>query len=214
MLRIWIKRMLLLRKNKTLAVGKKANIGYGSVFEGFNRIGDRTSFSGRMGRCSYIGAGSAISANIGRYCSIAADVATISGKHPTKDWVTTHPAFFSTLKQCGKTYVQTELFAEATEQTQIGNDVWIGYGARILGGIQIGDGAIVAAGAVVTQDVPDYAIVGGVPAKIIRYRFEKEQIEALRLFKWWEKDEQWLEKNASKFQSMEMFAPLIEGENQ
>ena len=213
MLRIWIKRMLLLRKNKTLILGKKVNIEYGSVFEGFNKIGARTSFSGRMGRCSYIGADAAISANIGRYCSIAADVVTISGKHPTKDWVTTHPAFFSTLKQCGKTYVEKELFMETTGQTQIGNDVWIGYGARILGGVKIGDGAIIAAGAVVTQDVPDYAIVGGVPAKVIRYRFEPEQIEKLKKIQWWKKDEQWLKENAALFQNIDTFIRAFEGEN-
>ena len=62
-----------------------------------------------MGRCSYIGAKSIVFANVGRYCSIASDVVTVSGKHPTKEWVTTHPAFFSTAKQCGKTYVSERI---------------------------------------------------------------------------------------------------------
>lgn len=193
-------------------LGKKTNIGYGSTFEGFNKIGDHTSYAGHMGRCSYIGANSAVFANVGRYCSIATDVRTVSGRHPTKDWVTTHPAFFSTMKQCGTTYVEKEFFSEETGRTQIGNDVWIGYGARILGGVKIGDGAIIAAGAVVTQDIPDYAIVGGVPAKIIRYRFEKEQIEALKKIKWWEKDEQWLEENAALFQNIDTFIYAFKGE--
>jgi tetrahydrodipicolinate N-succinyltransferase len=67
----------------------------------------------------------------------------------------------------------------------IGNDVWIGAGALILSGVTIGDGAIVGAGSVVTHDVPPYAVVGGVPAKIIRFRYNKDQIEALLKIAWW-----------------------------
>ena len=214
MFHAWIKRIIMQVKYKTLKLGKQSNISLKSSFEGSNKIGAKTSFSGKMGRCSYIGAKSIVFANVGRYCSIASDVVTISGKHPTKEWVTTHPAFFSTAKQCGKTYVSQPAFAEATERTQIGNDVWIGYGARILGGVKIGDGAIVAAGAMVTQDVPDYAIVGGVPAKVIRYRFTEEQIKKLQEIRWWEKDEQWLEKHADKFREIDTFIRFHEGENQ
>ena len=72
--------------------------------------------------------------------------------------------------------------------TEIGNDVWIGNGACIMGGIKIGDGAIVATNAVVTKDVPPYAIVGGVPAKVIRYRFDETTIKELLDLKWWEYD--------------------------
>ena len=214
MLHVWIKRILVLTKNPTLKLGKNANIGLKSSFEGSNKIGENTSFSGKMGRCSYIGANSVVFANVGRYCSIATDVITVSGKHPTKDWVTTHPAFFSTAKQCGTTYVSESCFPEKTNPAVIGNDVWIGYGARILGGVKIGDGAIVAAGAVVTQDVPDYAIVGGVPAKVIRYRFTEEQIQKLQKIRWWEKDEQWLAKHADKFSQIDTFIRFCEGEAQ
>lgn len=213
MFRTWIKRLLILTKYRTLKLGKKSNIGLGSSFEGFNKIGARTSYAGKMGRCSYIGADSMVFANVGRYCSIASDVVTISGKHPTKDWVTTHPAFFSTAKQCGKTYVAQACWEERTEQTEIGNDVWIGYGARILDGVKIGDGAIVAAGAMVTKDVPAYAVVGGVPAKVIRYRFTEEQINKLQKIRWWEKDEQWLQENAASFQNVDAFIRFVEGEN-
>ena len=69
--------------------------------------------------------------------------------------------------------------------TTIGNDVWIGAHAQIKSGITIGTGSIVAAGAVVTKDVPPYAIVGGVPAKIIRYRFPEETVEKLLKSEWW-----------------------------
>ena len=75
-------------------------------------------------------------------------------------------------------------FAEYRPIT-IGNDVWIGARAMVMDGVEVGDGAIVAANAVVTKDVPPYAIVGGVPAKVIRYRFAPEKIEALQLLQWW-----------------------------
>lgn len=73
-----------------------------------------------------------------------------------------------------------------TTPAEIGNDVWIGQNAVIMDGVKIGDGAIVAAGAVVTKDVAPYAIVGGVPAKLIKYRFDEATIKDLLRLKWWE----------------------------
>ena len=87
----------------------------------------------------------------------------------------------------------------------IGNDVWIGEGVTIKGGVRIGDGAIVAMNACVTKDVPPYAIVGGVPAKIIRYRFTDEQIKFLLDFQWWNKSLEWIEKHAEIFVDIETF---------
>ena len=74
---------------------------------------------------------------------------------------------------------------KAFSEVRIGHDVWIGAHARLLGGIRIGNGAVVGAGAVVTKDVPDYAIVGGVPAKIIRMRFDDATMERLRATQWY-----------------------------
>ncbi|EPZ37468.1 transferase hexapeptide repeat containing protein [Anoxybacillus ayderensis] len=87
----------------------------------------------------------------------------------------------------------------------IGNDVWIGANSIVLDGVKIGDGAIVAAGAVVTKDVPDYAIVGGVPARVIRYRFNEEIIKQLKVIKWWDIDLNNLKNYENQFEDIELF---------
>ncbi len=182
--------------------------GFSTTFEGHNRIGRNSSFTGSLGRCSYMGENCKINSDIGRYCSIASEVCTISGRHPTVDWASTSPVFFSDDCQCGTTYVSEKLFDESSPKTIIGNDVWIGARVTILSGVSIGDGAIIAAGAVVTKDVEPYTIVGGVPAKPIRKRFTDEQIAALLELKWWDKDEMWIKRHAAMFAHVD---ELIEG---
>jgi serine acetyltransferase len=81
----------------------------------------------------------------------------------------------------------------------VGNDVWIGSGAIILDGISIGDGAIIGAGSVVTKDVPDYAIVAGTPAKVLKFRFTEKEILFLKNYKWWDKDINWIKENWKYF---------------
>lgn len=83
----------------------------------------------------------------------------------------------------------------------VGNDVWIGYEAVILAGVTIGDGAIIGARAVVTKDVPPYTIVGGVPAKQIRKRFNEETIDTLLKLKWWDWSKERISKNIAAIQS-------------
>lgn len=158
-----------------------------------------------LGDYSYVANSSCLAnAVVGRFCSIGPEVMIGLSKHPARDFVSSHPIFFSVLRQAQISFVDKNHFEEYSP-IAIGNDVWIGARAIVLDGVTIGDGAIVAAGAVVTKDVPPYAIVGGVPARIIRYRFDERQIEFLMAFKWWERDEGWLRSNVGKFHSIKEF---------
>lgn len=143
---------------------------------------------------------------VGKFCSIGPNCIFGISKHPTNKYVSTYPAFFSEKNTgCLISFSEKNLFEEVPEKINIGNDVWIGNNCIIMGGVTIGNGAIIGAGAVVTKDVEDYAIVGGVPAKVIRYRFTKEQIEFLNRVKWWNMDINWIRKNLEKFLDIEKF---------
>jgi len=166
----------------------RANISADSKVSEHSRIRNSLLMNSSIGRCTYIeGKVSINNADIGSYCSIAANVFIGVGQHPTR-WLSTSPVFYSTRDQLGLSYADKNYFDER-QRILIGNDVWIGVNAVILDGVFIGSGAIVAAGAVVTKDVPPYAIVGGVPAKILRLRFDEEIIEALLELQWWKYSE-------------------------
>jgi len=210
-LTVWLAKLV---KSKILEYknrGKKLKIGYMSNatncrFGKYNTIYNNVSlYQVSLGDFTYIASGTKISrAKIGKFCSIGPDCKIGLGKHPTKGFVSTHPIFFSTLKQAQITFADKNYFEEF-ENIEIGNDVWIGANTIIIDGIKIGDGAIVAAGSVVTKDIPPYAIVGGVAAKIIRYRFDEDEIEKLLELKWWDKDINYLKSNFKKFHDIKEF---------
>lgn len=147
---------------------------------------------------------SIMNTSAGKFCSIGQGVRICTGMHPSSIFVSTHPAFFSLHKQCGITFAKETHFREMGK-THIGNDVWIGTNAVIMDDINIGDGAIIGAGAIVTKHVPPYAIIIGNPGKILRFRFSEEEINFLLNFKWWEKDSVWIAENYARFHNIKSF---------
>ena len=192
-----------------LSVSGSASI-WNSKFGRYNSFGDNTYlYDSIIGDFSYIADNSRIfRTEIGKFCSIGPNVLMGLGKHPSRDFVSTHPAFFSNRKQSGISFIKKNLYKEF-ESIVIGNDVWVGARSIILDGVKIGDGVIVASGSVVTKNIPSYSVVGGVPAKIIRYRFTKKHIDFLGKLKWWNKDTRWLRRNAQKFIDVELFCKSL-----
>lgn len=154
----------------------------------------------RVGAYSYISPNTEVeNAEIGRFCSIADHCRIGMGTHNI-DQISTSPIFTQKVNGAKVRWVDENVNDSPLLKVSIGNDVWVGSRAMILGGVSIGDGAVVAAGAVVTKDVPAYAIVGGVPAKIIKHRFSKELIDRLVELKWWNYSEAVLKECINLFQ--------------
>ncbi len=138
---------------------------------------------------------------IGKFCSIGPNVTIALGNH-NYNFITTHPILYN---KKYKFISNNHGLDDKMEKTIIGNDVWIGANSNIKRGIKIGNGVVIAMNSVVTKDVPDYAIVAGVPAKIIKYRFDEKQIDVLLKSKWWDNDEEILKKQIERFYNIDLF---------
>lgn len=193
--------------SKHIDIGFGARIVRGAHFEGYNKIHDYAVFGGSIGKYSYIGDHSHIIAKVGRFCSIGPYVRTITSSHPTS-FVSTSPCFYSTRGQVGISFTEKNYFNEKPTQEEcieIGNDVFIGDSAIIMRGVKIGDGAIIGAGAVVTKDVDSYSIVAGVPARLIKKRFDKSVINIIVNSQWWDREESWFKKHSEEMVNVDSF---------
>jgi acetyltransferase-like isoleucine patch superfamily enzyme len=194
----------LQKKNPSCAFYSGSKIA-NTVFGNYNIVfNDVLMDSCAIGDHTYIQKRTTIfNADIGKFCSIASGVSIGPGVHKT-DGVSTHPVFYLYNTPLIKKFSDKDLFIPS-KRTTIGHDVWIGERAIVLDGVTIGTGAIIAAGAVVTKDVAPYAIVGGVPAKQIKFRFKESEIDSLLKSEWWNKSEKWLLENHLFFSNKELF---------
>lgn len=150
-----------------------------------------------------------VNCEIGQFCSISDEVVIGGAEHPI-EWVSTSPVF-QNVKHAGPKKRFSKHDFEGIARTHIGNDVWIGRKAIVKAGVNIGDGAVVGSGAVVTKDVPPYAIVVGMPAKIIKYRFDENTIAKLLKTRWWDLSDEEIEKRANNITNVHLFLKEFEG---
>lgn len=150
-----------------------------------------------VGRCTYCASQPVVwnrnETKIGSFVSIGAAVRLGAGNHPL-NFLSTSPYFYLPFLKYKTEESVTHLEYQKLAPVIIGNDVWIGDEVKIQNGVTIGDGAVIGTAAVVTKDVPPYAIVAGVPAKILRYRFDEDTIKQLLELKWWELDDSIIKK--------------------
>ncbi|WP_428005635.1 CatB-related O-acetyltransferase [Athalassotoga sp.] len=174
-------------------IGSNTVISSSSILSDDVYIGSNSSVTNsKIGLYSYIGQRTIIqNASIGNFCSISWNVTIGPDMHPIN--------YLSTHLMINK-FSDEPVFDTQVKRIEIGNDVWMGCNVVVMPGVKIGDGAIIGSSAVVTKDVPPFAIVVGVPAHVIRYRFEEDVIERLLSIKWWEFPEKFIKENIELFQ--------------
>jgi acetyltransferase-like isoleucine patch superfamily enzyme len=165
-------------------------------------------FASHMDKHSFCGYDCDIhSADIGSFVSIANGVVIGGGRHPM-EWAAMSPVFYR-----GRDSVKAKFSAherESVRRVRIGNDVWIGRSAIVLPGVEIGHGAVVGAGSVITKAVPPYTIVAGNPGRQIRQRFPAATVHRLLASRWWELDDARLHEAAHYIKDVEAFLDKIE----
>tara|TARA_B100001175_G_C19370326_1_gene571427 strand:- start:269 stop:976 length:708 start_codon:yes stop_codon:yes gene_type:complete len=151
-------------------------------------------------------------ADIGNFCSIASNVSIAPGLH-FRSGISTHPSFYLKNNPLTMTFSDEDTF-ETFKKVTIGHDVWIGENAIIMDGITVGTGAIIAASSVVTKNVEPYAIVAGVPAKVLKFRFKDDQISGLLESEWWDLSNKWLKDNHKLMRNPDKFIKQIKLKNE
>lgn len=185
-----------------------------STLFGKNYLGKRTVLKNtEVGYGSYLNSGCDMTDTIiGKYTSIGTNVRTVLGSHPLDGHVALHPAFYSKNGAMGYTYSLKDTYEEYKYidenkkiQVSIGNDVWIGDDVRLFGGVTVADGCVIGTGSIVTKDTVPYGVYAGVPAKLIRMRFDDETISELLKTKWWDKGEDFIREHIDTFNDVTQF---------
>lgn len=207
---IWVKWILHAKKVRKrfpdTQIGFMTKLRGKSELKPFSTIDNHVMLENTsVGEYSYVGTEVRLNyTSVGKYCSIGPGVYAGLGVHPTSTFVSTSNRFYTS-----NPGDKNKPYFEDYKNTIIGNDVWIGAGTILIDGVKIGNGAVIGAGAVVTKDVPPYAVAVGIPAKVIKYRFNEEEINFLQEFNWWDKDRLWIEKNTMLFGDIKEFMRLF-----